>query len=186
MCKDVYNDKKEIIVKKKYGKMFIAMEGTDNIKDWINNLSFMFKKNDKHSGFTRYANHCKEQYNIKNIVNKNKHIIFTGHSLGAASTLIMCNDIINEQNIKNKNIEIVLFGSPKVGGKQFTQQFNTLLEQNKNISVSIYKHNNDIVCSLPLQKFGYHHITNIHQIHTNKKQNCIEDHNIMNYIEALT
>ena len=65
MCKDVYNDKKEIIVKKKYGKMFIAMEGTDNIKDWINNLSFMFKKNDKHSGFTRYANHCKEQYNIK-------------------------------------------------------------------------------------------------------------------------
>ena len=73
--------------------------------------------------------------------NKGKHVIVTGHSLGAAMATISATRYQPE--------ELFTFGSPRVGGKNFI----------KNIKCPHYRfmNNNDIVCRIPPAWLGFRH-----------------------------
>jgi len=72
----------------------------------------------------------------------------TGHSLGAAMALIMARICEVTEGVL-KPVEVVTFGSPRVGWRSFTTKIQTLHRR--------FVNNNDIIVSLPPAWLGYKH-----------------------------
>jgi predicted lipase len=76
-----------------------------------------------------------------------RHVIFTGHSLGAAlATLAM-------SRLDNYDAELYTFGSPRVGNSDFKAVFNFKFD-----SVYRFRNQNDIVTRHPLALWDYRHV----------------------------
>jgi hypothetical protein len=189
LCRDVYKNRHDVLFEKTDDRLYIALEGSDTIKDWINNISFLLKRNDMHRGFTRYANRCKRLYPIENAISEYENISLSGHSLGAASMLIICYLLfLGDDKLRTKNVELVLFGAPMSGGPKFKKRFTQkVIEGNDNFQLHLYKHKNDIVNDLPSSLFAYCHVDELCHIEgdNNSNTNFIQDHDISQYIEAL-
>ena len=146
--------------------LFISFRGSKTIENWIDNVQFSlicpydnknicvetgfykvfeYMKNDIHSAIENYVN----QYSIKNI-------LFTGHSLGGAVATLMAYHFASE----NINIELVTFGSPRVGNIEFVNHFPNI------VSYRI-THYYDIVPHIPQEFLEYLHIP--HEIWYNEE-----------------
>jgi len=79
-------------------------------------------------------------------------IRFTGHSLGAALATLTVLDV--DELVKPKNLELITFGSPRVGNRDFTIYFNSLFSGRSFRVV----HDRDMVAHLPPRLVGYNHI----------------------------
>jgi hypothetical protein len=108
----------------------IVFRGTDELKDLLSIAK-------SHEGFIEYA------YLLSQIpVDKQKKLFLVGHSLGGA--VAVCYAALN----RHKNVEIITFGCPKVGSKEFVNEI-------RHIPHTRYVNVYDAVPYLPL--FAYHH-----------------------------
>jgi len=158
LCGQVYDMPIDVYVKLEDDIKYITIEGSDTLINWYDNASFLFRKNDIHRGFYRYARYCMEEYNLLNELNdvNVSKIVITGHSLGAACVVIVLAELCKDFN-KDVVREVVLFGCPHVGGRRFMNRFQEKVLNNPdlNIKCSSLKNGEDIVCNNPPNIFGY-------------------------------
>jgi predicted lipase len=114
-----------------------------------------------HKGFQKVYNHYLG-HQVKSAINKRlfhkdtnkdskiKNLIFTGHSLGGALATVaaykyITKKILNYEKLKNIEISLLTFGSPRVGNINFAEYMNQSgLKYNVRV---IFR--NDLVSSLP-------------------------------------
>ena len=146
--------------------LVFAFRGSESKEDFLTNLkvaktpfvlpnSQIWETPDVHTGFFQQFDSVKSwilkkinELSISSLENKNKKIIFTGHSLGGAlATLATLYFSYQYKNLIAKNeLEIVCLtlGSPRVGDSKFVELFNHKIK--KSIR---YVHQNDIVPCFP-------------------------------------
>jgi len=146
---------------KKY--ILVGFRGSSNIQNWIDNLQFSHIepyegypsiKIDK--GFYKALNEIRENLynNIFTLHNKfTKYTIFiTGHSLGGSLSSITAFELIYLHQISPESIQLITFGSPRVGNTDFRDYMSSLY-----LSWRI-THYYDIVPHVPEEFMGYIHI----------------------------
>jgi predicted lipase len=153
LSKYIYRAPSDVLVNETQNELIITIEGTDTLSNWIDNLSIGLKKNDIHKGFYRYSTQCVRKYNLIDVVKKNeKPLYICGHSLGAAAATVILFKLA--MHVRDKECYLILFGSPKPGGKMFSQEFAKRLP---NVNVYNYQNPKDFVCKFPMF-FGFSHI----------------------------
>ena len=185
LCQYVYTIDDDVYIEYDTDVTYIVIEGSDTIVNWIDNVSFLWKRNDMHRGFYRYSNYCIERYKLLDVINSSRNVILCAHSLGAACAILSVYTLIPFIN-DNIHIDMILFGCPMMGGTQFAKMFNKNVIKNNRVHVNvfIYKCGNDVVSMLPSKLFGYTHV----QEHISLKgvsKNPIKNHNIQSYINAI-
>ena len=133
-------------------QIIISFTGSNDVKDWIENLFFLKKKTvygKIHTEFWNSYNQLNhkilEIFHILNFYDKDIYVC--GHSRGGALATIFCIDTPYKQNIK----KLTTFGCPRIGNKKFKQSFNKRV----NFIVNRYVNNQDIVPRVPIT-FYYH------------------------------
>lgn len=184
LAKHVYQVKDDVLICETKNELIITIEGTDTLVNWYDNISIGLRKNDIHRGFFRYSTHCIRKYNLRTILEEtNKPIYVCGHSLGAAAAIVILFKLAFL--LKYKDCTLVLFGSPKPGGKQFTEKFNNALPY---LNIYNFQNKNDLVCKLPFDFLGYCHINEDDILSVNKIYNPIhvlKNHSMDNYIDNI-
>ena len=192
MCKNIYYKKADVLLNKHKNTLYIAIEGTDTVINWIDNISVAFKTNDIHRGFLRYANHCMHKYDPLKDINDVDRVTICGHSLGSASATLLAYHMCKESEINNvkipSNIELVLFGCPKIGGETFKNELNRLVKKS-GLKITNYQNDGDLVCSIPFGFLGYHttfqNSDTILMQTSNKPVWDISDHYMSEYINNV-
>ena len=92
LCQTVYNERSsDVLVRPnpRTKELIVAVEGSDTLVNWFDNLG-VFKRNDVHTGFRKYATYCKRKYRLHKTLNRYKDhkMYLCGHSLGAAATAV--------------------------------------------------------------------------------------------------
>ncbi len=146
----------EAIVYQSNNKLYISLRGTDEIKDFLDDINFTMvpfiinkqKYGAVHKGFLTYAkricediNSCVERFMNNDMNNAEKEMIFTGHSLGAAICFQAMELAITKPYFKYK---CITFGSPKLGDEIFTNYFFNCIKNSYRVYIS-----NDVVTRLP-------------------------------------
>ena len=145
-------------------KIVIAFRGTFSATDILTDLNFfkerIFLENYLylsnflyvHSGFYNQFNSARGvlNYKIKSCVEKNKPIIFTGHSLGGAVATI--GSLIYSYKFFNYDISCITFGSPRVGCHSFADVFDRKIENSLR-----FVNDNDPVPCIP-SAISYKHV----------------------------
>jgi len=150
------NESECLCFKDTQSNYIIAFRGTHGRKDAITDMKTWQTDSDTigdvHYGFKQYLDNLYGPlltWLEKNIVlEQQRKVIITGHSLGAAAATIMTS------RLKQKGYNVVLYtyGSPRVGDKEFAKQF-------QNIEAYRIVNNNDIVSSIPFNLFfWYEHV----------------------------
>lgn len=182
LSKHIYNVPKDVLINETKNELIITIEGTDTLSNWIDNLSIGLKKNDIHKGFFRYSTYCIRKYNLINIIKNNKKPLYIcGHSLGAAAATVILFKLA--MYLHNVECYLILFGSPKPGGKHFSEEFAIKLP---NVNIYNYQNPKDFVCKLPCL-LGYSHI-NQDILFTKKVfliHNILKNHDMNTYIDGL-
>ena len=186
-------------------RICVIFRGSDSLIDWYYNLKLRkhHLKNNiyVHKGFYNQLhinnNYDKIKKSLLNLIQKypDNQIIITGHSLGAALSILFGYMISDE--IKKINIKVVSFASPRVGNYYFKKNFDKIL----NLNHYRVTNNHDIVTAAPM--LDYMHVgKNIHLCDNNYEYydnynynrwwkyslfNCwsISDHNIDLYYKNL-
>lgn len=180
LCKEVYTKKNHIQVRynRKDNHLIIAIEGTYDWYDWLDNLA-VCKRKDVHIGFRKHATYIKRKYNLSRVLSKykNSKIYLCGHSLGAASVALISYDYKDMYDI-----ETVMFGAPRIGGEHFR-----ILFDDKMFNVIEYKCVHDIVPHLPFACLGYTSLLNntvmLHPV--SHPFQLLSNHGIETYINEL-
>ena len=176
LCRDVYSDDVEklsgFVESKDTGvqgtvsldgrRAIVCIRGSDERVNWVYNFKigkvpFLTRKNtnpdiEVHSGF--FIGHTSVKGKIYKKLNeivqggKCDRILFCGHSAGVLSALLAY-DYINNKNIP---IEVVTFGSPRVGNKAFSDDFDRKIKCTRIIN------DKDLIPLAPLKILGFHHI----------------------------
>jgi predicted lipase len=74
-----------------------------------------------------------------------------GHSQGAALAVLCAVDL--EYHFPDKDYEVILFGSPRIGNHAFRTSYNKRLFKTLRI-----ENGNDIVTKIPFSFMGYRHV----------------------------
>ncbi len=116
-----------------------------------------------HNGFFHYYNNIKAKLDeTVDAVSRNSapglKIVVTGHSLGGAVATLYAAHILQRWHKYKGNVQLVTYGSPRVGNKAFVKYINNLLET-KNIYRIKYK--NNPVTYIPLTSWGYQHVGDV-------------------------
>lgn len=135
--------------------IIFAFSGTSfRADDWLNNFlasQVLFNpitNSMVHAGFfyatlTLAKKLIVEAHKLSN--NKKHKFYFTGHSKGGALATLMAPLFVSDFDDKLiENVEVVTFGSPRVGDENFRKHYN--------IKVTRYENNLDIVPHLPFSK----------------------------------
>jgi len=143
--------------------VFVSLRGTDNIEGWIQDAEFTQTSYPGvpnamvHEGFLQ--DYLSLSYSIKSAVAKLSsgginRVIVTGHSLGAALATLAAVDLAQNASL---SVEVINFGSPRVGNQAFATYANKILK-----SVKRFTWNRDLVPQLPprnIFQFSYFHLT---------------------------
>lgn len=196
----------------KESAVIITFRGTDQIVDWVNNLNIKdcdypdCKENQGrvHAGFRSGLDAV--WLSIEEILNKpsykNLPILITGHSLGAALSILCA----LETKRKGHNVVgVYTFGCPKV----YKSNLRRYVKEHIGNITYRFQNNNDIVCRVPHtythagELFYIDHNCELHIkssrlyriydgiksaitfVRSKDKLNIISDHKIGNYIKAL-
>ena len=144
--------------------VIVTFRGTQSRTDWKNNLDFVLSEGyggqanellgRVHRGFSGALDSVWGQVKrtINQFQNQGQTLWITGHSLGAAlATLTVSRLVLGEDKPVGG---LYTFGSPRVGDRVFSQNFNN---QFKGQSFRLVN-NTDIVTRLPPRQVGYSHV----------------------------
>jgi len=141
--------------------LWITFRGTDSLGEWLSNLTFWKKsipydnmetKIRVHTGFLNvYKNNKVRDKILAEITEEINHIRITGHSRGAALAVLSAVDI--QYNFPDRDIEVILFGCPRVGNKEFAKSYNKRVDKTVRIENS-----NDLITKLPFPFMGFRHV----------------------------
>ena len=138
--------------------LLLSFRGTESkkIADWLTDLKFKQEAHLEgmvHRGFYQALDYIYEE--ILTYIQdkgKGKTIWITGHSLGAALAVLVSARLKINENINSQGI--YTFGEPKVGDKEFSDNYDHLLGQ----TLFRYVNNNDIVPRVPLKVMSYYQV----------------------------
>ena len=145
-------------------EIVVGFEGSHDIRNWIENLKFFHERYEAipdafvEKGFFDYWMTVKTA--IIDLVSplvkqySTASIIFTGHSLGAAATVLGAVDLSIEGIIPPESVQLISYGTPRVGNEAFVQWADAHLASWRVI------HDHDIVPGLPPTIVGYSHTSN--------------------------
>lgn len=162
----------------------VVFRGSESKSDWWYDLQIFKKELENnicvHVGFYKqlfsvYAE--LEEYVLKNIENNPDYEVYiTGHSLGAALATLFGYLLSTKTNRK---ITIVSFASPRVGNKEWKNNF----ESKENLIHYRVTNNRDIVTALPM--WDYHHVginvqlfEDCYKVHYNESYNKFWEYSI--------
>ncbi len=163
------------------GNQLLSFPGSEQIKDWLEDSEFVKVKRDGlgylHGGFADVFDDLKKE--ILKSLDKNKPIVITAHSLGAAVCCIFALYLKNSGYIIK---HVYTFGMPRTGNKEWYDNF-------KKSGIIHYRvvNGNDIVTTIP--KLFYWHVGE--EIHINKRgifswfHSSFSDHLLENYEKSL-
>lgn len=151
----------QCFVRKRGPTLYISFRGSDSKQDWANNLMFWKKtlpygNEDSaikvHAGFIQaYKEECVRDFLHSLVQGDVGRLSISGHSLGAAMAVLCAVDM--QYNFPAQDIEVFLFGCPRVGNKAFAQSYNKRVFKTLRV-----ENGNDIVTKLPPALFGYRHV----------------------------
>lgn len=163
--------------------IFIVFKGTTNFKEVISDLDFIQVddlyniKGKMHKGFHNLILKDKVVESIKDELEKlipssdKIPIIITGHSLGASLATIFYAYLMTIY--KDYNVELITFGSPRVGDYEFSKSL---------ISKRIVN-GNDIITKIPIIK--YNHTENLIKLGSSYSCRVFSDHSLQEYYSEL-
>lgn len=170
--------------------MRVAFRGTDSRKDWATDFRFWKKtipygnyssKIRVHTGFIS-AYKCPEiRGRIQSYVTGGVHRIqVMGHSYGAALAVLCAVDL--QYNFPDRDIEVALFGCPRVGNTAFQRSYN-----NRVFKTLRVENGNDIVTKIPFCFMGYRHVGIRLHVGTARLPGLVsfEQHRPQRYYQAL-
>jgi len=168
----------------------IAFRGTDSFRDLLTDAEFWkmsipYDNADSgirvHSGFLKaYKRDCVRDIIRSFVTDEIKTIYITGHSYGAALSLLCAVDL--QYNYPGKYYEVALFGCPRVGNRAFAKSYNKRLIKTLRI-----ENGNDMVSKLPFTWMGFEHVGI--RIHIGFPRIAglysLKEHNVQRYYERL-
>jgi triacylglycerol lipase len=98
-----------------------------------------------HSGFRNEVDKLWRDVSKHQLTHQKKNLYVTGHSLGAAMATIATSRFEEYTDV----IQLITFGSPRVGTRKFVKAITTPHKR--------YVNNNDLVTRVPLWLMGYKH-----------------------------
>lgn len=177
-------------IRSKGSTLIIAFRGSDSRKDWNFNLDFCKKtipygnlksKIKIHTGFIRAYKSRNVRAKIHNFITKKVNLIqITGHSYGAALAVLCALDL--KYNFENKDYEVVLFGCPRVGNREFSESYNRRLFKTLRV-----ENKGDIVTKVPFAFMGYRHVGSRILIGKNSSLGipCMAKHSLQEYYSNI-
>lgn len=139
----------------------ITFRGSNSAQDWKTNLTFRKKvvpygntasKIRVHTGFLNAYKCPQVRGAIQSRVTKEIcKVKITGHSQGAALAVLCAVDL--EYNFPDRDYEVILFGSPRVGNRAFQKSYNKRVFKTLRV-----ENGNDIVTKVPFVVMGYRHV----------------------------
>lgn len=139
---------------------YITFFSTNSKKDWVFNFRGIRrvipyegtnKKIRVHTGYITAYKACRDEIANRLKASGKKKVVITGHSLGGAVATIAALDI--KYNNPESSVDVVSFGSPRVGNKHFVASFNKRLPNNIRVSTG-----NEFTLVLPPEWTGYRHV----------------------------
>jgi hypothetical protein len=181
LAKSVYSYDKDVLICETETELLIVFQGTNNPVDWFYNLSYR-RKDDIHSGFYRYSKNIMAKYDLKTLISEcEKPIYVVGHSRASCCAIIILFELA--LYLRYKECFLILFGSPKPGGKAFREEFKKKLP---NVKQYNFQNRKDIVCKFPPQEDFVHFNSNMYFFDS---EHCyhefFKNHNMDTYINAL-
>jgi hypothetical protein len=156
--KEIFNNYDDVNIHDTDEALYIIIEGTDTLLNLAYNMFMTTNKHGIHSGYYKHAVECIHDYKLFDLMtsaNVDKPIVLSGYSLGAASAMVVLHEFMKEHAALNKQIELVLFGCPRVGNRTFHDSFMSLC---KDIPMVSFENGNDIVCRMPSVWIGYRNV----------------------------
>lgn len=145
-------------------KIIISFRGSSNIQNWIDNIQighiYPYSNYDDvgvDKGFYKAYSYVRE--NINNFIQEqvelypSYNILITGHSLGAALGTLAAFESVYLYEIEPDKIQLLTYGSPRVGNKAFKQHMLTIVFSWRTT------HYYDIVPHVPEEFLDYIHIS---------------------------
>ncbi|KAM3144303.1 hypothetical protein pb186bvf_003467 [Paramecium bursaria] len=141
-------------------RIIVSFRSTQNLNNFINDLKFMKSQYPcdgcfVHKGFLEtyvdMQSRLLDKIQIIQDQNPSLKLTLTGHSLGGALATLTAIDL-ELLNIKVDTFYI--FGSPRVGNKQFAQFFQQVVRTKQKVRIT---HHEDIVPHLPPLNLDYQH-----------------------------
>lgn len=132
----------EVSVLKSGATVFVVCTGSDDTFDWLSNMFAIKKRIGKiriHRGFHNSLKRVKNSVKQALSEAEFEHLVFTGHSRGAAIAQLLAWFFSNYYKV-----ECCTFASPRVGNKFFADSMNERVPVNKRFVVR-----SDIVCTVP-------------------------------------
>lgn len=132
------------------GKLFIVFKGSDDFKDWLNNMKCVKQIE---AGKTIHSGFYESWIGFKNWVNDiiKSNPLSTpnvrGHSRGGALAVLCARHIAKNLLVP---CSCVTYGCPRIGNKKFRDELHLLP-----IDLTMVKMQYDIICKLAPKIFGY-------------------------------
>ncbi len=147
----------------------VCFRGSNEARDWYLNLNvgkvpFVSRKHADsskmvHAGFFVGHNSIKAKVYAKlnAIVDSGEcdRILFCGHSLGSAMSVLSAFDFVNTRGLP---VEVVTFGSPRIGNRSFAESFDAQFDCLRVVN------DRDVVPTAPLRCMDFFHVgrTTVH------------------------
>lgn len=156
-CYDVVSDNDYAVVAVNAIEICVVFRGSDDMKDWFDNLDFMSDKDHffkrAHGGFMKsYESIELDLMKIVNSLiddNPGLDIKVIGHSKGGAMAEL-CAMVIADHS---HEVSLFTFGSPRVGKKSYKKKFKKL-----NIKYYRFVNGKDPVPRIPRKYMGFKHM----------------------------
>jgi len=154
-CATMINNPKldvECFLRRENETLTVTFRGSASPENWKNDFEF-WEKNipydhisrdiKVHAGFLNSYKSAGIRDKILAAIDENaKYIKICGHSLGAALSVLCAFDVA--YNFPDRDIEVIVFGCPRVGNKAFAKLYNKLV-----IKTIRIENGNDIVTKIP-------------------------------------
>ncbi|KAJ4975096.1 hypothetical protein NE237_000202 [Protea cynaroides] len=142
------------------------------MKGWLT----IYTSDDPRSPFTKTSARTQLLTKIKELVNRYKDedlsIIFAGHSLGAALSILSAFDLV-ENGLSTIPVAAIVFGSPQVGNKAF----NDRVKEFPNLQILHIKNVIDVIPHYPSKLLGYSYTGTELRLNTRKSTSLKDSKN---------
>ena len=197
-CRQVYYESESNVslhVDRSRRNAILAVKGTSTPHHWQNNLMMGVNDLQAHKGFWKYARECVADLRkahpkfVKEELLEGGRLCMTAHSSGSAALTMCLYEMMRNHEIRNLlrnwEIELVMFGSPRPGKKPFVHEFNRLLRENEHVQVYRYEVSMDIASGFPPIP-GYKHVGGHYlELKAHPLGDPYANHSISNYIQNM-